>query len=195
MYSSIVLLFWGCRAPPDAPQNLDDLMSYLFEHTLDDRPDALVAGVENLTTWLESHLEETFDGYRVTNLSPESVAFLDDQERDLEGQIGAAVGYDVLYPFEQVSSVLVATDPMELYPDVYQAHERTYLSDFDCFVDKSCDSLSFESTTTFNYPLSLEIETTSRTDYRWLELNNDQYASIQRVWMMEPAERVNFTEA
>ena len=47
--------------------------------------------------------------------------------------------------------------------------------------------MSFDSTTTFNYPLNLTIETTSRTDYRWLELSDGQYASVQRVWMLEPA--------
>ena len=89
MQSSLLLLLWGCRPPPDAPQNLDDLMSYLFEHTRDERPDAMIAGIENLSLWLESHLEETFDGYRVTNLSSESVANLDDRTHNLDGQVGA----------------------------------------------------------------------------------------------------------
>jgi hypothetical protein len=184
----VFLLIMGCRPPPDAPENLDELMSYLFEHALDERDDALVAGTENLTVWMSANLEETFDGYRVTNLSSESVASLDGSERDLDGLVGAAVGYDIAYPFELVSDVMISTDPMDLYPDVYADNSREYLTDFDCFVAQECELLSFTAETTFNYPLNIVASTKARTDYRWLQLSNGQMASVQRVWMTEPAE-------
>ena len=90
----------GCKRPPDAPETLDDLASYLYEHVMDDEDDYLIAGIDNLEAWLaednaleefETNLEATAEGYTVTNLTTEAVESLDDVTRDLENLLGAAV--------------------------------------------------------------------------------------------------------
>ena len=50
--SAGALLCVACR-PPEAPETLDDLASYLFEHTWDEDERYLQPGLSNLEAWLE----------------------------------------------------------------------------------------------------------------------------------------------
>ena len=77
---SLSLLGVAC-GPPEAPETLDDLSSFLFEHVWDEDEAYLEVGIANLSTWLETNFEATHEGYSVQNLSQEAVESLEGDER------------------------------------------------------------------------------------------------------------------
>ena len=177
----------GCKRPPDAPESLDELCSYIYEHLMDEEDDALVAGLENLVPWLDEHFEETYEGYTVTNLSQEAVLSLDGVERDLTNLLGAAVGFDMEATVADVVNALLSGDMNDIFEDTYDIYERDFITDLDCFLDGDCESVELDIHVVANYPLGLQVEATSRVNYRRVEVEGGE-AIVQRTWMLEPGE-------
>lgn len=183
----IALSLIACQ-PPQAPEELDDIMSYLFEHHPDRSKRALTAGTENLNNWLESHKDETWDGFQISALSQEAVDELDDRERDLSDLIGVAVGYDIDYSVEEVIDVILFADPLEFNQGDIVEYKRTIVEGTEeCFAAKECDRLAYMTEALGNYPLGLEVRSKTMNQYRWITTDFGD-AAIQRTWMMEPAE-------
>lgn len=176
----------GCKRPPDAPAELDELVGYLYAHTPDDDPAPLQAGSVNLDVWLDAHIEETLEGYVVQNLSQEAVDALDDRERDLEGLAGAAVGHESEHSVEALAEAMILDDQTEVFPNNYSVYERDFLDDADCFAKGDCDWLEADVATTVSYAGLITVETKSRNQYRWIETEHGP-AMIQRTWLQEPA--------
>ena len=117
-------VFVAC-GPPQAPEELDDIMSYLFEHHQERSTAALRQGTENLDAWLLNNQDETWEGFEVSPLSNEAVAALDGTERDLTNLIGVAVGYDIPYPVREVMEVILFAEPIEFNQGDIIEYERT----------------------------------------------------------------------
>jgi hypothetical protein len=177
----------ACR-PPVAPEELDDIMGYLFSHHPDDSTAALQAGTENLDVWLNDHQDETWEGFQVSALSQESVDSLDDRDRDLTDLIGVAVGYDIPYTVEEVISVVLFADPIEFNQGDIVEYKRTIVEGTEeCFAEKSCDTLSYTTEALGNYPLGLEVRSKTMNQYRWVETDIGDLV-VQRTWLTEAAE-------
>jgi hypothetical protein len=171
--------------PPQAPETLDDLSSFLFEHTWDEDEAYLEVGIENLDTWLDTHFEATAEGYEVTNLSQEAVASLEGDGRTVDGLMGAAVGYDVAYPSEDIVLAMAFEDPLILYPGDYEVYTRDYQTDTECFKTIECKTLEFFQHVIVNYPLGIQIEADSRTQYHWVETQHG-WSGVYRNWSRSP---------
>ena len=181
-------LLVACSRPPDAPKELDDLVGYMFAHTMDEDDDYLAVGADNLAAWMDARLEETLDGYAVNNLTQESLDALDDQDRTSEGLLGAAVGHasDHL-PWELAYGVAVYY-PTERNPDRALAYERTEETDRDCFVEETCPTYVFHAVTTTSLPLGIETVTHIVQQMRWFEMSDGTPAFVQANFMVGPAE-------
>ena len=177
----------GCARPAEAPATLDELCGYLFEHFQDEDTAGVVEGMTNLQAWLEDNIEETAEGYVIVNLAQEAVDALDDNDRDLDGLVGAAIGFEHEATIGQLAQTSILVDPMELYPDEYDSYVRTFESDSDCFFDRSCDQLQVHNSIVANYPLGLTVASEVTGQYRWFELETG-LAYLQRTWLDEPAE-------
>ena len=177
----------SCRLHPDAPQELDELVGYLFEHVATEDPSYLEAGADNLHTWLDAHLDETVAGYAVNNLSSEGVTALGEGSPSLEDLAGAAVGAESAHSVGDLGVAITVDDPTEMYPGTYLSYDRTYHGDADCFVSGDCDFLEAETHGELSYPLGLKVRTHSMVQWRWVETQYGQ-ALIQRTWLREPAE-------
>ena len=176
----------GCKSPPDAPETLDDLASYLFLHMADEDPEALLAGLDNLDVWLDKNSEAAVDGYKVTNLSEEAVESLG-LEYEPEGLVGAAVGYDIAHPVEDVVAVmmLAKSDP-DAEPSG-ELYSREYLEgDRDCFAIGDCLNLEYTSHSADFLPMGLTVESWTQTQHRRIPTEDDDRL-LQRSWMTEPA--------
>ena len=68
----MLLLSLACKAPPDAPTEMNELTSYLFMHMRDEDSEFLEAGMSNLQTWVENNWEPVQEGYRVQSLTTAS---------------------------------------------------------------------------------------------------------------------------
>ena len=178
----------GCRRPPDAPAELDELCKYLYTHMSDEEDDALAAGVVNLDTWLASRMSETSEGYTVENLDQATVNALDGEERDLTGLVGAAVGNDSAFTPKEVVDTIVLANQMEVSPGTYSEYNREWKepssSAPDCFPGHGCAYAQAENTSTAAYPLGLEVTSTNTAQYRWVETEVG-WAMVHRTWLIE----------
>ena len=180
-------LLAACR-PPQAPEELDDIMSYLFEHHQERSTAALRQGTENLDAWLIDHQDETWEGFEVSPLSNEAVSALDGTERDLTNLVGVAVGYDIPYSVTEVMEVILFAEPIEFNQGDIIEYQRTVVENTEeCFAERSCESLSYITDALGNYPLGLEVRSKTMNQYRWVDTDMGEVI-IQRTWMMEPAE-------
>lgn len=184
--SVVAVCLVGCKRPPEAPQELDELVGYLFEHVATEDPAYLEVGAANLSAWLDSHLEETVAGYQVNNLSNDGVAALGEGEKDLDALAGAAVGAESAHSVEDLGVAITVDDPTEMYPDTYVSFDRVYAGDPDCFVAGDCASLAAETHGDMAYALGLQVQTHSMVQWRWVDTDAGR-AMIQRTWLREPA--------
>jgi hypothetical protein len=181
IFSILSLSLIACR-PPQAPETLDDLSSFLYEHTWDDDEEYLLVGLTNLEVWLQGHMSELGE---VTNLSQEAVSSLEGDDRDVTGLIGAAVGYDVEFPVEDIILAVTYDDPTTMYPELYDYYDRTFIQGEDCFATRECNHIEFDVHSKQYLPLGIELEATFRTQYHWVETEFG-LAAVQRVWTREP---------
>ncbi len=186
------LVTTGCRKPPEAPAELDELCKYMYSHMSDEEDDYLAAGIINLDAWLATNIETTTEGYIVQNLDQDTVNGLDGEERDVTELVGAAVGYDSAFSVQEVTEALVLVENQdEVYPDTYSLYEREWREPVagkkpSCFKDAECLFAEADNHSIANYPLSLEAETWSRAQYRWVETDIGM-ALTHRTWMTDPA--------
>jgi hypothetical protein len=177
----------GCRRPPEAPDKLEELCVYLFEHIDDEDTEALDAGLTSLDTWLDGRMAETSEGYTIDNLTEVTIREETNRKVSNEGLVGAAVGGTMGHSVRAVAIATVKDDPEKMYPDTYSKYDRRYNTNLDCFVQEECDFLEAESSTVSQYPLGLEVSVDILAQYRWVEMESGT-AMVYRTWMTEPAE-------
>lgn len=187
MMIALLPLLAGCKAPPSAPAELDQLVGYLFNHLADEEPDALEAGAANLDAWLSKRLDETLEGYKVDNLSEEVVSSLGEGERDLAGLAGAAVGHESPYPVNDWVNAIVLNSAAEIYGDTYSAFERKFKEgEPKDFAKGKADWLEAETWATSSYAGLITVETNSGNQYRRIETEKGP-AMVYRTWLRKPA--------
>lgn len=183
----ILLLATGCKAPPDAPQELDELVGYMFANVANEDTAPLEAGSENLALWLDARLEDTLEGFTVNELTADGIESLEDGERSIEGVAGAAVGHESPFTVEELGITQIFSNPTDVYPDTYEDYERDYHTDEDCFRSGECDWLEFDTHATQKFALGLTVQTNSRVQFRWVESELGA-GLVQRSWLHTPAD-------
>jgi hypothetical protein len=182
----VLVLAAGCKAPPDAPDELDELVGYMYGHMPDEDQDAMQAGAANMDTWLFDGIDQTLEGYRVNNLSTEEIDALGEGDRDLDGLVGAAVGHVSDNAPHDLAAAAIGDDPLEMYPDTYDDFTRDVHGDMDCFLAGDCERLETEITSVLNYPLGVQVTTHSMIQYRWIDTDPGPVL-VERTWLREPA--------
>jgi hypothetical protein len=185
---TFILLYFGIGcAPPDAPQTLDQLGSYLFEEFENSDIRYMEEGIKNLHEWVEENREDVQEGYRIENLTIEAVAALNVTETpNLEGLIGAAVATDISFSVEETLTIALETDPIEIDPDAYGYFNRTWAEDPECFLSKECTEITYVAEIQNNFPLGIVTESKTIGTYKWFFLEEGDFAT-QRRWLLEPA--------
>ena len=126
-----ILALAGCRVPPEAPAEIDDLTTYLYENHDDEDPLVLAAGVDSFVTWLDENFETLDDKYSITPLSEETVDSLDDEDRTSEGLIGLAVVTTSEHSVEDAAFANTAVSIEEVYGDQYTDYTREVVGDVE----------------------------------------------------------------
>ncbi len=193
---SFMLSLFGCKKPPEAPAELDELCSYMFSHYQDKDTDALAAGLANIEAWLaadsveedfETNFDATLEGYTVNNLDQETVDGLDELQRDLTGLVGAAVGYDSSESVQAITDVMVGADQMEVYADTYEEYTREFITDSTCFLEHECETIEMLNWGKSRYALGIGFESESSAHMRWVD-TDDGMAMVHLTWLTGPAE-------
>ena len=187
MSAVVSLSLLGCKAPPEAPDKLESLAAYLFEHAADDEPEALEAGVMNLERWLDGNLAEARDGYTIHTLSTDAILGVGADPAHAQGLVGAAVATTLPKGPKRVTRALTMADPTAVFPGTFTVYERDWLDDPSCFMEQKCRSASLHAQTVSQYPMSLEVASDIKAEYRWVEVD-DGVAMVQRTWLRRPAD-------
>lgn len=182
---ALLLPLAACQPPPEAPEDLDELCSFLFEHHSDEDLAYMQAGVDNLVIWLDEHIAEAEDGYSVTGISEESVSDLGGRAHSVQDIYGVSLPTVGEHSVLDMVEGLTTLDFVTVDPDYYEDFERTYHSDIDCFVDRSCDRLATHELQDISLPFNIHSLNQAEHEYLWL---NDGAAMVQRSWLDEPPE-------
>ncbi len=186
----LLLPLLACQELPEAPETLDELCAYIYEHHADEDPAALNAGLEELTDWLEAHPEEALEGYQVASPGEAVVDSLDGKDRTTAEMVGLAVTSISTHPIEDSTYCLVALDQDVIYTDTYTAYSRENIGDTDCFMDKDCPRLECQEHLESSFILGVESVSDAYNQYMWTELERG-WAMVHRNWQLTPPE-VNF---
>jgi hypothetical protein len=184
------LFVLACRAPVDAPAEIDELSSYLyanFNGNGTDEERALPAGLitlENYLNTLELELSIDVDD-RAVSLSPLTEAELDGTSAaegiNLDMQVGVAVSTKTPLTMEQELSLIMDSNQVCIAADSTAYHQVTVLSGEDCFADGSCERM--ETSNEFFIDSISDGWLDTWKDYRWVELDDGRKAIVAREWM------------
>ena len=145
-----LLLSLGCRPPlPDAPTELDALIHHFFDELDGDDAPLVGAGAENLDAWFDA-TDQVEDGWASGAVSDLSEAQIDDLEMmtwepDPSLAVGVYIATVVDCSLDQVVELTLEPDQLAMFPGNYDAYERTFDSDPDCFSDGGCDQVDWHS--------------------------------------------------
>ena len=184
-YMLVALLVLSACRPPEAPSDLDDLCAFLFARHPEEDPAWMEAGMEQLRVWLDAQLAEAADGYEVTGLDEETIDGLDGVDRSTEGMLGVAVATASAFTVPELQRAVLVVDQSEISPDNYLRFERTWLTDLDCFLERTCPRLQTEEDVESALGALVNSEMVTLNQYLWVETGEDELALIQRSWLPE----------
>lgn len=188
-FCPILVLAVACAAPPDAPEEFEELSAYLFERMGENDTRALEAGVDNLDAWLVTNLEASQDGYTVALLSQPSLDALEgDRQRDASALIGGAVATVSDATIDDLVGALMQDDQIAIYEDTYETFERTFRTPDapDCFVARDCDEVVADGDTVTRLPLGIRLTSSYVVQYLWVDGPLGPVI-LTRSWLTEPA--------
>ena len=183
----------GCKPPPQAPQELEELCAYLFHHMADepDEDGAMLefeAGITNLDAWLNkgNNLENTLEGYQITALDSEAVDALGNQSaRGVDELIGAAVAIDHPFGRKRMAFATVVADWAKVVPENYDEYYREFDKDPSCFTDRSCTELEASAYGASSWAGLVDVETWNDIEFRWVETDIG-WVVAHRSWLTRP---------
>lgn len=203
-WSFLIVVLGACKAPPEAPADLDGAAVYVYEEQQNDDVDVWALGVENLRAWFETGFEADGDeGFELTvGLSQEAVDLLDGsaafthedtvEARLVEGIRGAAVASAGAYGIDAYADAMTATPQNEVYPDLFEDWDATEtLCTGAEFATRDCLDFEFVEFQSSAFGLGLRSEGEAYNQYRWVQLADGQWSFTQRNWQIYPPEVSN----
>ena len=137
----LLTLLFSCSVDP-APEDLDGLVHWLWDHHADEDDPGFEEALANLHTALDP-LEQSLTG-DLTDLSAEQTDGYSEEDPAL------ARGLMLANPFSctltDLAPILYALDQDTQYPDAYTDYDRRYTSDLDAFTSGEVDRITWEVT-------------------------------------------------
>ena len=175
LYFILSCSFIGCADRPNtAPQDFQELTSFLYEHLVDEDDQELIFGVENMYDWLNANTQSVRKGYTVNTLTAEAISTTGkySNPKDLIG--GAALtahGHNV----DRLSRALGIDNVRETNGDSYVSINRTYYGDGECFARRECNTLEANSRSSTEWAGIVEIKYDTHLQFRWV---NTKYGPV-----------------
>lgn len=181
----------GCTPPPQAPEELNDLVTWFYAHHSDEEPEAMISGVDRLDEWLDDNLEEVLqDDSQVTALSEETVDTVDDVDRSTDGMVALAVFTESVHTVDDAAFAMVGSEIDVVYPDAFSEYEREWTNEPDCFLSLECDRAEAYERYTASFPLNLYTTSELQNEYLWVQ-GTERRAMVQRNWLLTPPDTNN----
>ncbi len=177
-------LLLGCKGPPEAPAELDELCGFIYSHHADDDLEPMQVALENLNTWLSDNWEEGSEDYEVSPLEESVADALDEEDRSVQGLVGLAVATSSIHTVDQATYAMVGVDEDVVYPDMFSDYSREFYGDPDCFLDHDCARLeaSEHYISDFSFVVT---DNQTYNQYLWVETSGG-WSMVHRNWLVEP---------
>lgn len=199
MLALSALSLLACRRPPEAPEDLDALATFLYEHHLDEDERVMASGMEQLRDWFESAFDPVRNrGFELlVPLSADAVGSLDASaafshpdtkpDRASDGMGGAAAGTIGVHALDGYVAALVAVEQDVVFPDTFAEWGRTWrLCDGATFARVGCEHLEGDEQQLSTFALGLRSDGEAYNQYRWIELDDGTRAMNHRNWQIYP---------
>jgi len=185
----------ACASLPEAPTELSELSSWLFQNFEAEDPAVLAVGMGNLQAFFEDRqLDDPLEdqAWELTELTDEHVADVEHPDRTPEAAL--PVGLVALSNFSpsEHAQVILLVDQTPVEPASPDLYERGFLEPTDpsCFPDRTCATLRTDNhIRKENFVMSIEYS--KHKDYRWSELLPEQreteHGIIGRSWFEDEA--------
>lgn len=175
----------GCRGVKAAPEDLDGLLHWFWDHGDTVDADDFSESVATLHGVAGAALDAKVDG-EVSRLSAEQVEPYDRPDVDP----ATAAGIFLLNPFacepDALERILIHLAQDELYEGVYDRYARTYTSDRDAYLARDVDRLGWDVEIEASILGSAYSEKISGS-IRAVDTEHGQ-AFLTRTWLTEPAD-------
>ncbi len=191
---SALCLMGGCKAPPEAPQELDELSAFLFANFETDEEGLLEAGMYNMQDFfggVDMTAGDADRAYSLDNLTEEDLAGVDYPDGvDPADCLAIGLVASSLYSPAQHGKVIILEDQTVVEPYSQEKYKRIFLDPTDpsCFPGQACDLLRTNNKIIKD---SLDIEYQMIKDFRWVELAMEgeglgQWGVLARTWIEAP---------
>ena len=184
--TGFLLLFGlGCTAPPNAPEDLESLLGYLFTHMDDEDPAELTDGLEKLHSYLQDDdkLQDAREGFVIKNLDDAAVNQLDDVERKASGLKGITVVTKSPNCVKDIAALLTWPDFKKVL-DNFDLYEREFDRDPACFASRECLKIRADSRTRSKWANVVEMEARYAIQFRWVDTKYGRML-VHRFWLKE----------
>ncbi len=143
--SCLALTAMACKVEP-APEDLDGLTHWFWQHLDDEDPEALQSGVESLWAALDADgFEGPLDG-TITSLDADELSLVGMGENSLDELYGVFMANDIDCSAELLEYQVYAAEQDELHPDTYVSYEREYTTDLEAYQARETEWLEWRST-------------------------------------------------
>jgi hypothetical protein len=186
--SGAVLLISACTPPVEAPEELGELLLFLYSNFETDTGDELVAGAEQMEEYLLSiDLEAEVDDRAVT---PPILTddYLGEAGKpsgaDPEKQVPVALSGQSANGIEDALTLIGDTNQVCIANDSYPHYEREWTTDIDCFVDGTCDAASCIASIRYESFIA-KVWFQEHQEFRRFELDDGRTVVIEKSWSEE----------
>ncbi len=192
----IVIALVGCKPPPEAPTELDELSAYLFRNWETEEPGVLEVGMYNM----QQHFAGLDLDTDYHDLSFQLEVLSDDDIVDVNAPAGTdpadclGVGLVTGSAFspEDHAVAITQADQTPLEPNSRDKYDRIFLDPTDpaCFLTRDCLVLRTNNDLIKKNSL-MEIPYEMIKDFRWVELSEegepgtDTWGILARTWIEE----------
>ena len=215
-------LLTACEAPEPAPEDVDELMSFVFRHyemEEDNQARSLADAGVNLMDWFEGRswiADDSADpdadydagfGATVSTLSAEALSSLDPPARsaDADNAVGVMVARWQDCSLADIDRIYLNPDQGSLFPDNYISYERSDFEDTACFGAGSCNAANWHTTMMqgqLHYTYTMEMASGIRAIDAVPASDNfaePLSARLSRTWMLDepelsPADETRFVQ-
>lgn len=192
----VLLLAAGCKAPPEAPTELDDLSAYLFANWEAEEEGALEVGMYNLQQFfagMDLTVNYSDRSYQLTNLTPDELVGVNPPEGTEPADcLGVGLVAGSAFTAEQHAQAIIQPDQTAIEPNSRDKYDRIFLDPTDpsCFPTRDCmvlrtnnDLIKDNAFMTIPYEMI--------KDFRWVELDiegepgSGEWGILARTWIEE----------
>ena len=182
-----ILALTGCKAPVEAPAELNDLSRYMYREWENEDPEVLTAGLSNLEPFLLAEVDYEGDSQdRSFTLTPIEEADLHaiswPTDRNPADTLALSVTAMSPWPVTDHARLQVEVDQTPTEPTA-KTYERTFpqTSDPTCLPEQSCDTIvSINNARRENALLSVDF--VLNKDFRWTTTSDGRDVLIARSW-------------